>query len=857
MAEEEMPSLQFRAITQVELDLAGSSATSVPAVPFQTALKEPVAEQDMLVKLNEALDMHFKHMLHIILTNNGKHFDTIETAIRDLENGALSKLHVGIDGPLQNIERRSTASTHAKHLGPGGDISQKLTRHRPQQGDTEDRSIRRQHSLDSDTTMHPSSRRQASSARHATVKRSLERPRSAPARMAESAAIPAHGDAAKKIAQAYTSSPGRWQASPDSELLAPSLSQPRSSNASMHQETPRLKCLPTQNSEVPGTVDISIMDDAFNNEKVDLQLPRRLQNRPLCREKTTANIRSGASSRSKKKSPTRRLSPIRNRRHSTPSQLCTLPPPPSLEASAGCEALRDDKSNASRGSKPKEPMQRCGLSADAKISEIERFQTDMIMRTCGILDNCGHSSPEVILSGPSDIANDNHDPCKSQESCVMSTRSSVRRDSSSRIGSLESLRQQNDYSLALSELTSEGSHRCDKRSILSGNQGWGEPGKAEVLVPTEPVLNNEASDEDQWSDVSTVKSRLQCLPWIIFRVCGIIPWRQRSPISRCYSLMTFAIASAVVVYPTFRIAQGKVESTHMCILPLTVASLLGALSLRHSFTMQLFTQFPGPLELYSMKHGFAKEFLRGSIHHFVIMLILWVSASLIRGVDEVFILNGSTRSTDNDPWMFVCFLIGSLLFVVSLYCQLHVICMLGMMVDRYCIKLFPGPTSCQRVLDWNLIQALLRQIAGAFDFCFMMTQIGACAAILLAAMQLLFMERLDIDGERGKTFLIPLLLPTVLLAFGAFVVFFKAASVSEKCSRVAPLVNSMTFDDQKDALDSKRMNTVHFISSSGAGFYIQEVRITASMAMKLMSMTGLCAFALVTKLTADMNGDSA
>lgn len=421
-------------------------------------------------------------------------------------------------------------------------------------------------------------------------------------------------------------------------------------------------------------------------------------------------------------------------------------------------------------------------------------------------------------------------------------------------GSLEVLRQRKDTALAMTGLTSYEDKKMSYSATLS--QAWEESTNGKSLFSSDTDAY-----EDLWSEAPSFESRLQCLPWIIFRLCGIIPWHRGNALSNVYSLMSLLLAIAVAAYPALRIAQGKVDSTHMCILPFTVAGVLGGLSLRRSFTMQLFAQFPGPLEHYSMKHGFSTEFLRRSLSHFTLMLILWACAALVQGVGEVLTLDGISCSTDNDPWVFVCFLIGSILFVALLYCQLHVICVLSLMVDRYCIKLFPYPTSSNDVLDWNLIQAMLRQIAGAFDFCFMITQTGAYASVLLVGVQILFLERvdeerMDRDGKCDESSLIPFLLPPVLLALGAFVVFFKAAFVSEKCSRVAPLVNSLTFDDQDDALDSKRMNTVHFISSSGAGFYIQEVRITASMAMKLMYVTGLGAFALVTKLVTDTGGKS-
>jgi hypothetical protein len=82
-------------------------------------------------------------------------------------------------------------------------------------------------------------------------------------------------------------------------------------------------------------------------------------------------------------------------------------------------------------------------------------------------------------------------------------------------------------------------------------------------------------------------------------------------------------------------------------------------------------------------------------------------------------------------------------------------------------------------------------------------------------------------------------LPGLLLGLLSLSLFFKGAALSEKCVRVAPLVNSL-FSDGKDNLDDTRQYTVMYINNSLAGFYVKEVRLSMLMAMKITYLGGAC-----------------
>merc|ERR1712107_374078 len=60
---------------------------------------------------------------------------------------------------------------------------------------------------------------------------------------------------------------------------------------------------------------------------------------------------------------------------------------------------------------------------------------------------------------------------------------------------------------------------------------------------------------------------------------------------------------------------------------------------------------------------------------------------------------------------------------------------------------------------------------------------------------------------------------------------FRAATVTEKCSRVPALLNSWRFGESE--VDHGRQHLVQYITHSAAGFYVKGVRLNAYMALKL------------------------
>jgi len=189
----------------------------------------------------------------------------------------------------------------------------------------------------------------------------------------------------------------------------------------------------------------------------------------------------------------------------------------------------------------------------------------------------------------------------------------------------------------------------------------------------------------------------------------------------------------------------------------------------------------------------------------------------------------------------VASIFSSTLFLMLLYCLLHVIAFLTMMVDAFCFH-FVEQQQLQledSVREWNVLQAVLRRASGAVERGFLVLQTTTLMTISVGVAATV-MNGIDSGLPNWL-----MLLQTLPLATTGARLFFKTAEVTEKCTRVPSLINSLSFGLE---LDPWRHYLVEYIMYSGAGFYVKEVRLTAAMAFKLTYASGIIAFAVLTKL---------
>lgn len=193
------------------------------------------------------------------------------------------------------------------------------------------------------------------------------------------------------------------------------------------------------------------------------------------------------------------------------------------------------------------------------------------------------------------------------------------------------------------------------------------------------------------------------------------------------------------------------------------------------------------------------------------------------------------------------------------YTQLHLVAGLELAIDSFSINFFRD-MDCGRALDeWNVLQATLRQTSTKLSVSMLILGI-CCGASMLFLVEIAFFadETRFMPQDLNNGF--PLLLftawvfPPVLLFL---YVLMRAAGVTEKASRVAPLVNSWNLEVDKDMVDDTyshdwmdlgRQYIVQYIKQSETGFYMHGVKLHGFQVTKLGYYFGAFVFAIISKI---------
>eukprot|EP00928_Gymnodinium_smaydae_P092905 TRINITY_DN7688_c0_g1_i1.p2 TRINITY_DN7688_c0_g1~~TRINITY_DN7688_c0_g1_i1.p2 ORF type:complete len:480 (+),score=106.52 TRINITY_DN7688_c0_g1_i1:1730-3169(+) len=247
---------------------------------------------------------------------------------------------------------------------------------------------------------------------------------------------------------------------------------------------------------------------------------------------------------------------------------------------------------------------------------------------------------------------------------------------------------------------------------------------------------------------------------------------------------------------------------------------------------------------YARIQGFSDEWLAASRMAFGVVMALWFTiiaawGTLAFGAD--WLSNNSLFSGKTEQMLvFASIACGSGLFAALTFCQLHICYCLEMMVDKFVIHFFEKPDLQMAVREWNFLQAILRRSANAMDGSLLATQTSILAAFVLITAELF-------AGDGAPSGYVSMLFaiaesPIVVLAFFVLV---RGAAVSEKCSRVPALMNTLRLEGSP--INFERQYVVQYIEHSGAGFYVKGVRLTTFMVLKLAYGVGVFVFAVATR----------
>jgi len=242
--------------------------------------------------------------------------------------------------------------------------------------------------------------------------------------------------------------------------------------------------------------------------------------------------------------------------------------------------------------------------------------------------------------------------------------------------------------------------------------------------------------------------------------------------------------------------------------------------------------FAHPFVDYAKNHRFLHTWAKGGVRRLFFTISLWVVGTSSTCISS-FVSTGEHITLPMTSFRDGCLL-------ASIHCLWQILAFLEIAVDRYCAE-FSKHHNCQvGVCVWNGLQALLRRVAEVIENCFLTIQSTMIIAVLCCAGRLvtvtinLTTHPADVD-DVGMILLG--YVQVLLTAFATIALFAKAASVTEKCSRVPALINSMVPEDG-DKIDHERQYLVTYIRHSDAGFYVKGSRFTAAMLVKFCYLLG-------------------
>jgi len=144
------------------------------------------------------------------------------------------------------------------------------------------------------------------------------------------------------------------------------------------------------------------------------------------------------------------------------------------------------------------------------------------------------------------------------------------------------------------------------------------------------------------------------------------------------------------------------------------------------------------------------------------------------------------------------------------------------------------------VRTWNVLQAMLRKSSGTIQSCLFVLQVVAVSTFFFLAVDL---ARNWPEENYSPWRTIFAVLPGLLVIFEIGRVLHCAAAVTDKCTQLPSLINSMG-----ETLDAKRQAVVQYVAVSAAGFHVYEVRVDSGLLVKCLYLCCVAAFAIATQV---------
>lgn len=393
------------------------------------------------------------------------------------------------------------------------------------------------------------------------------------------------------------------------------------------------------------------------------------------------------------------------------------------------------------------------------------------------------------------------------------------------------------------------------QSVHAGERSESKKSHAAVLEKTQKLSLDElrTNHDAQALAVSTTRTSTDLetcggMPfaaglWMVF--AGILRFSS-TRLSKLWglSLLLTSLATIVVLlwFSHTEPVDGATTATTICYISGVGISIW---ILRSDEVQELVGAQKGNLDMYARKRGFIKEWRRKSKARFSesIGFMIIMCASRWLGYSHYLPL-----LPDLFPNVAFCFAASG--FTAISYIQLHILSGLELSIDSFSINFFRTMQIPDAIEEWNVVQATLRHVSSKLSRSLLVLGSSCCGASLLNLIDLAFVRS---DVERG----LPLILTSLWLLPPMFFFLYtmmRAASLTEKASRVSPLVNSWTFDskeqpeDVPEWMDLGRQYLVNYMMQSEAGFYMQGIRLRIFQVTKMAYYLGAILFAVGTRI---------
>lgn len=187
-------------------------------------------------------------------------------------------------------------------------------------------------------------------------------------------------------------------------------------------------------------------------------------------------------------------------------------------------------------------------------------------------------------------------------------------------------------------------------------------------------------------------------------------------------------------------------------------------------------------------------------------------------------------------------------YLMLCYSLLHVGCGFELALDSFTLSFFKSMKIEDALEEWNILQATLRQVSTKMSDCFRVMGFCCLASVALLAEQVIFYtDEVPLSNKLQWS-----------SRFYPMVIFFlytmvRAAAVTEKANRVAPLVNSWKFhgEEEDGMMSYGRQYAVQYIIQSRTGFYLSGAQLTFPHVQQIVYYFAAMSFALFSRLIAD------